>query len=233
MKLSVVLPCLNEKEAIPTCLGSLEKLNKMLQLQKHSLEVILVDDGSSDGSAEVAQLVHSEIKILKNSSTMGYGNSLKRGFQAATGEAVAMMDVDSTYDATDLIQLIQPLLMQKNIIVIGARDQYQGGFSHWRSFGNNIMRFFARSLLYKNDYDICSGMRVFSSDFAKKLVTLPNNGFSFAIAIIEYAELNNVKIVQLPISYSKRIGQSKLNSLFEGITHLSLIFQFWLSRSKN
>jgi hypothetical protein len=144
-----------------------------------------------------------------------------------------MMDVDSTYDATDLAYLIQPLQEDQNKIVIGARDQHQGGFSLWRSFGNNVMRFFARALLYKKDYDICSGMRVFSSDFAKKLVALPNNGFSFAIAIIECAEQNNLKIVQLPISYSKRIGQSKLNSLFEGVTHLSLIFQFWLHRSKN
>lgn len=228
-----MLPCLNEKEAIPSCLSSLKKLNRLLQIQNHSLEIILVDDGSTDGSADAALLAHPDVKILKNFSTMGYGNSLKRGFKEATGDAVAMMDVDSTYDATDLMQLIQPLLTQKNIIVIGARDQYQGGFSHWRSFGNNVMRFFARVLLYKKDYDICSGMRVFNSEFAKKLVNLPNNGFSFAIAIIECAEQNKLKIVQLPISYSKRIGQSKLNSLFEGVTHLSLIFQFWFYRSKN
>lgn len=233
LKLSVILPCLNEKEAIPSCMEGFKSLNRHLVIQNHSLEVILVDDGSIDGSAEVAKASYPDIKVIVNSSTRGYGSSLKRGFQEATGDAVAMMDVDSTYNATDFAHLIQPFLEQRNVLVIGARDQLQGGFSAWRSFGNNVMRFFARKLLYKKDYDICSGMRVFDSDFAKKLTNLPNNGFSFAIAIIEFAEQSKYKIIQLPISYSKRIGDSKLNSLFEGITHLSLIFQFWFHRSKN
>lgn len=233
MKLSVVLPCLNEKEAIPSCLESLKKLERHLLDQNDSLEVILIDDGSTDGSAELAALKFPGIKILSNKKTLGYGSSLKKGFLEATGDAVAMMDVDSTYEATDLTYLLELLMKQDKTIVLGARKSNEGGFSAWRSFGNSVMRFFARVLLYRKDYDICSGMRVFRSDFAKKLTEVPNNGFSFAIAIIEFAEKNNYKIEQLPISYSKRIGQSKLNSLFEGVTHLSLIFQFWFCRSKN
>jgi len=233
LKLSVVLPCLNENEAIPSCLGSLLKLQSQLIAQGDTLEVVLVDDGSTDGSSQTAQETFPGIKILTNSNTEGYGSSLKKGFSAATGDYVAMMDVDSTYDASDFIKLIEPIKNENKILVIGARNMHQGGFTTWRSFGNSVMRFFAKALLYKQDYDICSGMRVFDSHFAKKLSSLPNNGFSFAIAIIEFAEKNNYKIIQLPISYSKRIGESKLNSLFEGVTHLTLIFQFWLLRPKN
>jgi len=228
---SIILPCLNEADAIPNCIRHLIQLQGQLKIQNQNLEVILVDDGSIDGSASLAVRLLPSVKVIRNEKTSGYGQALKSGFNLATGDYVAMMDVDNTYDPKDILNLQKKLMNDSLDLVLGFRSEQTGGFSHWRLFGNRVMRFFASRLLFCGNMDICSGMRFMRKDLAKQLTQVEQNGFSFAIAMLEFCHHQNKKMGQVQISYSKRLGDSKLNSLFEGVTHLSLIFRFWLNRT--
>ncbi len=229
-KISIVLPCLNEADAIPNCIVNLLELERQLHQSSMQLEVLLVDDGSRDGSADLARKLMPQIKIIKHTKTRGYGSALKSGFQQATGAVVSMMDIDNTYHPSDILKLYLKLQNESLDLVIGYRAEDMGGFSSWRLFGNYLMRFFAKWLLNSGDMDICSGMRVMRQPLASELTQVKQDGFSYAIAMLEYAHSKGKKLGQIKIAYSQRLGQSKLNSLIEGVSHISLIFRFWISR---
>lgn len=228
---SIVLPCLNEVDAIPNCVASLLRLESQLKLRSQNLEVILVDDGSVDGSSDLASQMLPSIKILRHPTTLGYGRALKSGFKIATGDTVAMMDIDNTYHPQDILSLHEKLQNDTLDLVLGYRSEDMGGFSAWRLFGNRVMRFFASRLLYCGNMDICSGMRIMRNGLAQELTHVEQDGFSFAIAMLEYCHQKQKKMGQIRIAYSKRLGDSKLNSLIEGVTHLALILRFWISRT--
>jgi glycosyltransferase involved in cell wall biosynthesis len=118
VKLSIVMPCFNEKKTLAKCVDKvIEIKNKTL-----SLEIILVDDCSQDGSAEIAKILtkkYPEIRLIRHSINQGKGAALRTGFKAATGDLVTIQDADLELDSMDLQKIIQPILNDEADVVIG------------------------------------------------------------------------------------------------------------------
>ena len=120
ISLSVVVPCFNEANTLQVC------IEKVLELRDHGvvLEIIIVDDASSDRSPEIARELAqaaAEIKVVRHKSNQGKGAALRTGFKAATGDFVVVQDADLEYDPRDILELLAPLVDGRADAVYGSR----------------------------------------------------------------------------------------------------------------
>ena len=229
--ISLVIPCLNELAAIPVVMPRLEIAKQQLQEIGWKLETLVVDDGSSDGTTEALHTYPHLVRVITHAQNLGYGQALKTGFTQARGELLAMMDMDATYDPCDILVLLNHLQTADLDVVFGNRLLPQSDFTAWRRFGNNLFGFLFKHCLKLPDTDVCSGLRLFKRKFVPAILELPYRGFNLSIAMSALFLTRPSKCQQIPISYSARLGESKLLSWVEGWTHLYVIILQW-SRSR-
>ncbi len=115
-KLSIIIPVFNERKTIPTVLAAIRKVD--LPLEK---EVILIDDGSTDGSKEILKALGNDYKIILSDKNMGKGASVKKGFQSATGDIMLIQDADMEYNPQEYYSLIKPIIEGEADVVYGSR----------------------------------------------------------------------------------------------------------------
>jgi glycosyltransferase involved in cell wall biosynthesis len=200
--LSVVVPVYNEAEVIEE---TFEQLKKVLEGTGKEFEIIAVDDASSDGSGEKLQKI-SDITVIRNRENHGYGASLKRGFQAAKGERILIIDADGTYPIEKI-----PVLIEEGEgyhMVVGARETQND--NSIRVFAKSILRIFAYILTSRWIPDLNSGMRIFDRELAMRFRHLFPSRFSLTTTITLAALTTDydVKFVQIP--YHKRVGKSSI-----------------------
>lgn len=225
--ISLIIPCLNELVAIPTVMARLESAQQILAKKNWKLETLVVDDGSTDGTTYALQFYPHLVRVISHSQNLGYGQALKSGFAQAKGELLAMMDMDATYDPHDILILLEHLQMQKLEVVSGNRLVPQSDFTAWRRFGNNLFGFLFKHCLKLPAVDVCTGLRLFNRKFVPEILELPYRGFNLSIAMSVLFLSRGAKFQQIPISYSPRLGESKLMSWVEGWTHLYVILLQW------
>lgn len=226
-KISIVLPCLNEENSIDISLTSIISV-----IKKHKLnaEVILVDNNSSDSTAKKIKLWANTFRsiFLVEEKEKGYGKALMKGIGSATGEYVYMADCDNTYDFEEIPLFIQKL-NEGNDMVIGNRfsgKMKEGAMPiHKKYIGNPFLSFITRLFFGIRIHDIHCGARAFRLDAYKRL-SLYTAGMEFASEMIIKAAKKNLKIAELPISYGKRIGTSKLETIGDGWRHLRFILLY-------
>jgi len=211
--ISIVLPCRNEEKAIGTC------INKIKQALDKDYEIIIADS-SKDKSAEIAKQLGA--KIVK--AEKGYGNAYKAGFKAAKGKIIVMGDADNTYDFLEIPLLLK--VLENNDLVIGSRlnGMIKPGAMKplHRYIGNPLLTFIFNKLFKTNLSDTHSGFRAIKKQELDQL-NLESSGMEFALEMLIKAAKNNLRIREVPITYSKRIGESKLNSFTDTIRHLRLM----------
>lgn len=225
--ISLVIPCYNESTAIPVVMERIETARQFLARQDWNLEVLVVDDGSTDSTPAELQK-YSSCRTITHPENLGYGQALKSGFAQAQGELIAMMDMDATYDPVNLVDLLEQLQTKNLDVVFGNRLLPDSDFSHWRLFGNKLFVFLFEHCLKLPETDVCSGFRLFKRQFVPAILELPYRGFNLSIAMSVFFLTTTTRYKQIPISYSARIGESKLMSWYEGWTHLHVIFMKWL-----
>jgi len=218
-KISVILPCRNEEEAIGFCL---EEIKKTLR-DKHLDAEIIVSDSSTDNSAEIAS--QKGVRVIKHNQK-GYGLAIKEGIKNASGEIIIFADADGTYDFKEIPKFIEAL---KNYdIVIGSRllGNIENGampFSH-KIFGIPFLNFLLLILFNIKISDSQSGFRALKKETFNKL-NLKTNGMEFATEMLIKAKREKLKIKEIPINYFKRKGGiSKLKPYRDGLVHLKYIF---------
>lgn len=229
MKVSVILPCLDEEEAIGLCL---DKINEIVGENELDVEVIVVDNGSVDDSYKVVEekkieLRDIDIKLVYEGER-GYGAAYLKGFQEARGKYIFMADCDGSYDFSELPRFITELEKGYDF-VIGNRFRGEIGegamsFSH-KYFGNPILSGILRLFFRAKIRDAHCGMRAIKKDVLKEL-NLRTRGMEFASEMIIKAAKNNLKVKELPINYYKRRGESKLNSFVDGWRHLRFMLLY-------
>jgi len=199
LEVSVVMPCLNEADTLQICI---EKAQRALREGNISGEIIVADNGSTDGSPLVAanagaRVVHVEAK--------GYGNALMAGIAAARGKFVIMGDADDSYDFMELPKFVEKLRTGAELVQ-GCRLPSGGGkvmpgampFSH-RWLGNPIFSLLVRHMFFSRIHDVYCGLRGFTKDFYNRL-DQRCTGMEFATEMIIKAGIFNAKVAEVPIT---------------------------------
>jgi len=227
---SVVMACLNEARTVGTCVEKACHAFKRLNLQG---EVIVVDNGSTDGSGEIARGKGARVILEER---RGYGHAYRRGFQEARGHILVMADADGTYDFSDLREIIHPLTNGVDF-VIGSRfkGEMLPGSMSWvkRQLGNQVATGLLNFLFQKNLSDSQSGFRAFRHT-AFQDTPFHSKGMEFATEMIVRAFRKGLRIQEIPITYyPRRGGCSKFKTLQDSASVLYLLFSSYLQLQKN
>ena len=221
--LSVVIPALNEERGIDEILQRvLGQRDELARAGVCELEVIVVDDGSRDRTAERVSR-YSDVRLLRHDVNRGYGAALKTGFGAASGDLLAFLDADGTYPPESFPTLCRAQREHDADLVIGSR--MLGRDSEMplvRRVGNTIFAALLSVVGSRRISDSASGMRVFRREALQALYPLPD-GLDFTPAMSTRAVYEGLKMVEVPIPYKERIGASKLNPLKDGVRFLRSI----------
>jgi glycosyltransferase involved in cell wall biosynthesis len=226
VKLSVVIPVYNEKPTIRV----LYETVKAVAIDK---EIIIVDDGSTDGTREVlATLADVTTKIVLHERNMGKGAALRTGFSHATGDIVIIQDADLEYDPGQYPKLIEPILAGKADVVYGSRfvtGDYRRVMFFWHMVGNRFLTLLSNMLTNLNLTDMETCYKVFRRDVLAK-IRIDENRFGFEPEITAKIAKLNVRIFEVGISYSgrtykdgKKIGWKDGFSAFRCILKYNLL----------
>lgn len=217
---SIVLPCLNEEASVGACVAQAYSACAEAGLQ---VEVIVVDNGSTDGS--IAAAAEASARVVEE-TTRGYGAALAAGIGAARGAIVVMADADMTYPLDRLCELIKPLQDGGADIVLGARLEQASKESMpilHRLVGTPVLTFLVRNGGgVAGISDSQSGFRAFRRETVLNL-GLRSTGMEFASEMLIRASQASLRVVELPLGYRPRIGNSKLRAWRDGWRHLRLI----------
>ena len=221
--LSVVIPALNEEGGIAAIIQRVRATETSLKdVGVDQLELIVVDDGSRDRTAEVIAS-HPGVRLIRHPVNRGYGAAIKTGFCHARGELLAFLDADGTYPPESLGTLCQVALSQHADVVVGSRRS--GGESEMpfvRRVGNFIWSSLVTLVGNHRVADPASGMRVLRQSALRQLYPLPD-GLNFTPVMSTRSIHEGLSVVEVPISYRERIGSSKLNVIRDGSRFLTTI----------
>ena len=212
--LSIVIPAKNEAGAIATVVAGAKK-------EYPDAELIVVDDGSSDDTAKVAE--DAGAKVVRHPESLGNGAAVKAGARAANGDIIAFMDGDGQHDAAEFGKLLDKL-DQGYDMVIGARNS--GSHANvGRLYANGIYNVVASWLTGRRIPDLTSGFRVARASLFKKFLYLLPNGFSYPTTITMAFLRSGHPISFEPIPVAKRIGKSHIRPIRDGIRFMVIIFK--------
>lgn len=214
MRISIVLPAKNEVEGLRRTLPGLRE-------RYPGAEILVVDDGSGDGSADLAQSLG--VKVLSSPYSMGNGAAIKRGARAAGGEILVFMDADGQHDAAHVQQLLDRLALGFDMVV-GARGRGgQANFS--RGLANGLYNRIASWMTGHHVADLTSGFRAVRADKFREFLHLLPNGFSYPTTITMAFFRSAYPVAYEPIPVAQRIGKSHIRPLRDGMRFLLIIFK--------
>ncbi len=216
-RVSVVIPCLNEAENIEQCVGLAFAALEAGGLQG---EVIVVDNGSEDGSASLARKAGATVV---EEPRRGYGQAYLTGFEASTGEYIVMIDADLTYDFNEIPHFVAELDGGAELVMgnrMGSIDP--GAMSLTSRIGNPILTGFLNLLYSTPVQDAHCGLRALRRDVLPEL-DLHSTGMEFASEMVIRASKVGLDVREVPIELHVRGGESKLSPFRDGWRHLRLI----------
>jgi glycosyltransferase involved in cell wall biosynthesis len=208
VEISIIMPCLNEAETLGTCIT---KAQNALRRHQLSGEVIVADNGSTDGSRQIAERMGARVVKVE---PVGYGNALMGGMAVAKGQFVIMGDADDSYDFSAILPFVEKLRAGEEI-VIGNR--FRGGIRTGampllhRWLGNPLLSFTARRLFGTSVGDIYCGLRGLDRR-ACEVLWLESPGMEFATEMIIKGALARLKIAEVPVVLD-RDGRSRASHL--------------------
>jgi glycosyltransferase involved in cell wall biosynthesis len=216
--ISVVIPCLNEAENIEQCVAT---ALAAMELAAIAGEVVVADNGSEDGSAELARAAGARVV---HEPLRGYGSAYLAGFAAARGEYIVMADADLTYDFNEIPRFLAELEGGGDMIIGDRMSNIHPGAMPWhhRYIGNPLLSSFLNLLFHTGVSDAHCGMRAFRREHLTVL-DLRTTGMEFASEMVVRAAKAKLDIRQLPIEYHPRGGESKLSSFRDGWRHLRFL----------
>lgn len=242
IRLSVVIPCYNEQSTLVPCVERLAAIADDFL----ALEVIIVDDGSTDRSrklaAELAKRYPGMVHVLKHDHNQGKGAALQTGFSRTTGDYVAVQDADLEYDPRDLVRLLGPLREGLADVVIGSRFLSYGAHRalyHWHAVGNRFLTMLSNMFTDLNLTDMESCYKVFRRELLQQ-VSIQEKGFGFEPEIVAKVAHLDARVYEMGISYHGRTyAEGKKIRLKDGLRafyciirynayHLPLPIQFML-----
>jgi glycosyltransferase involved in cell wall biosynthesis len=228
--LSIVIPAYNEEKGIAEIANRVLKIKPdLVKVGIHEMELLVVDDGSRDRTAEIASGIPG-VTLVRHPKNRGYGAALKTGFSKACGELIGFLDADGTYPPEYFPKLCQSALSGSEL-VIGSR---MAGEDSKMPLTRRVGNFFFANLLTilgrQKVTDSASGMRVFKREILEHIYPLPD-GLNLTPVMSTRALHEGVKIEEVPIPYSERLGRSKLSVIHDGRVFLQSMV--WTALSYN
>ena len=214
MKISIVLPAKNESAAIGQTLAQIQQL----QLAH---EIIVVNDGSTDQTKQVAETVGA--KVVTHPYSKGNGAAIKTGARTATGDIIVFMDADGQHDPQDIPRLIEKI-EQGYDLVVGARQKGSQA-SVGRGIANALYNNLATYMTEQKVEDLTSGFRAVRADKFREFLYLLPNGFSYPTTSTMAFFRAGYSVTYVPIHAAKRIGKSHIQPLKDGVRFFLIIFK--------
>ncbi|MEH6590108.1 MAG: glycosyltransferase family 2 protein [Halioglobus sp.] len=215
MQLSIVIPAKNEEEGLSLFLPRLREIYP-------EVEIIVVNDGSTDGTVRVCE--DAGVRVVSHPYSKGNGAAIKSGARAASGEYIIFMDGDGQHDPADIEKLLYKL-DEGYDLVVGARSglESQANIARWSV--NTLYNKLASWMVNRNIPDLTSGFRAVNrKKFLSFLYLLPN-GFSYPTTSTMAFFRAGYSVGFVPITVSKRVGKSHINLLRDGVRFFLIIFK--------
>ena len=203
-KLSIVIPVYNERVTVKE---TLERVIAAPLPVDWDREIIIVDDGSTDGTREELKKIGHKARIILRDKNGGKGAALKEGFKAAMGDYILIQDADAEYDPSDYSGLLKPIIDNKTEVVFGSRMLGKNSVPLNRIYfyGGLMVTKIFNLLFGTNLTDVATCYKIFPQKFAQGLVGLPSNDFVFDVVELSFFLLrNSKKINEVPIKYDSR-----------------------------
>lgn len=215
-QVSIVIPAYNEEFGVGPVL---EDLLKMVKSWNIECEIIVVDDGSQDRTADTVKMY--DVRLIQHERNRGYGASLKTGIRNARYDIIAITDADGTYPNDRIPELAS--LIGEYDMVVGARTGQNVKVPLIRRPAKWFLNKYANYLVQSDIPDLNSGLRVFKREVIEEYLGLLPSGFSFTTTITLALLSNDYRVKYVPIDYFKRSGKSKIKPIRDTINFFSLI----------
>ncbi len=225
MGLSVVIPVYNEAGCIRETVAT---LSGILTGRIENVEIIVVDDGSTDGTSEILADSETPFRLVRHDVNKGYGASLKTGIRAAVYDLVVTTDADGTYPLEDIPMLYSHMTESEDLppdMVVGARTGEHVKIPWVRKPAKWFIGKLANYLTGTKIPDINSGLRLFRKEDAIKFFRILPSGFSFSTTITLAMLTNHMRVKYVPINYMQRTGKSKIRPIRDTLNFVSLIIR--------
>jgi len=216
LHVTIILPAYNEEAAIGKVIDDIQYTMKQ---RDFTYEILVVDDHSSDATADIAKSKH--VRVVQRPFQGGSGASRRTGILHAQGEIIVMLDCDGSYEASDIPKLIDyfPEYDQVN----GARTSEQGTLKILRTPAKWLIRQLACYLTKTNIPDLNTGLKAFKKDIMKKYLWVIPDGFSCVTTMTLAFLANGYAVKYIPTAYHKRIGKSKFHPFKDTAAYLNTV----------
>ncbi len=226
MRLSIIMPAYNEEKTIASV------LNALIREVPDVAEIIVVDDGSKDRTAQMAEAVsqkHPQIRLIRQPQNQGKTAALRTGFAASTGDIVLVQDADLEYDPTDIPGLIEPIQRGQADVVYGSRFMIRRAARvlYFRHFlANQFLTFFSNLLTDLNLSDVETGYKAFRGEIIRNMI-IETRGFGFEIEVTAKIAKLKCRVYEVPISYHGRTyEEGKKIGLKDGLDAIIYIVKY-------
>jgi glycosyltransferase involved in cell wall biosynthesis len=222
MKVSVVIPVFNERKTIAEVVSRVQRA-----LDGKDSELVVVDDGSTDGTREALRSI-AGIRLIEHEQNQGKGAALRTGFAAASGDVVIVQDADLEYDPRDYPKLLEPIEDGRADVVFGSR--FLGGphrvFFFWHYLANKLLTWLSNMFTNLNLSDMETGYKVFRRPVLER-IHIRSDRFNFEPEITAKVAKARCRVYEVPISYSGRTyDEGKKIGWRDGLSALWSIVKF-------
>ncbi len=222
--ITIIIPVYNEEKIIGSLLDTLQTLRKEWDFPS---ELIVVDDGSDDGTADILEQ-QNDIYIITIDTNRGYGAALKTGIRNASYSIICITDGDGTYPSERISELRKRLIDENSDMVVGARTGKNVKIPNVRRPAKWFIGKLASYIASRHIPDINSGLRIFRREDSLTFYGLYPDGFSFTTSITLAFLTNGYQVDYISIDYHGRVGKSKIRPVKDTLNFIMLIFRIGL-----